>query len=529
MVWAAVIGPVVGLAVGGLAVWWWPRFRMTKPGQWRLWRYVGRAFTSSVVVAICAGAVVALIWLGDQASSGKQWWAEGASATALIALTVVLVTAGGRRYTASEAFSLTLAARTRLSAQEYAALSAADKSNVTVNDDADTRVVKDGAAVSLPIAKGALLTPEQFRDAGQDNNLKDKIDVTRGSFLHGLYTGADGRWSTSKVQPLLWTYAVLFGLLSLFLADEIGYSLTSGSFPDISFQEEYLLLLGGPFAAAVLARGIVTEKLANGDLTKTQASDDRSATAGLRDIISDDSGNTDLVDFQYFVFNLVALTVFFAEFIPHLERGFPSLPDFLVGLTSAAALTYVTKKAIDKSSPQVTNVVPSTVLPLDEVVIRGHYLAVDNELPIIKVQGRQAGSVRVTSTGDPSELSCQIPADVIAADTAVIDVQPAGTASSAQADVKIVLASITQVAPAPVPRAEVTLTITGTGFGGEPGAVTLGDKNVAVTSWSDSTVVGAVDASSLGGGSSPQLLVTRADAAAKPTGHIATAMVSIAS
>jgi hypothetical protein len=345
-----------------------------------------------------------------------------------------------------------------------------------------------------------------------------------------LYVGADGRWSTSKIQPLLWTYAVLFGLLSLFLADEFGYTLTAGSFSKISFEGEYLLLLGGPFAAAVLAKGIVTNKVENGDLTKTTAADDRAPTAGVQDIISDDSGNTDLVDLQYFLFNLVALTFFFATFVPHLADGFPNLPDFLVALTSASALTYVTKKAVEKQSPQITNVIPSTVMPGDTITIRGHYLATDTENPEVQVQGKRASSVAVISSDDPSELSAKVPDEVAPADTAQVEVQPSGAAAVARANVKIIWTTITQVAPTPIPRASDTvLTITGSGFGANPGTVKLDTAALAAVTWSATTITASGDTSAFAANAWKPLSIVRADVNRGAAGRTGSIMVQLAS
>jgi hypothetical protein len=87
---------------------------------------------------------------------------------------------------------------------------------------------------------------------------KEGTDYKRqhGLFFRGLVLGKDGRWSTSKLQVLLWTYAVLFAVASIFWADVLGVGDGLRSLKDQKSEDWdiYLILLGGPFAALVLAR-----------------------------------------------------------------------------------------------------------------------------------------------------------------------------------------------------------------------------------------------------------------------------------
>lgn len=75
-----------------------------------------------------------------------------------------------------------------------------------------------------------------------------------------LILGADGRLSTSKAVVALWTIVLAMSLV--FLSGMTWFAATS---PDQSFSgswDAYFLLLGGPFAAAVASKGIVTSKIA---------------------------------------------------------------------------------------------------------------------------------------------------------------------------------------------------------------------------------------------------------------------------
>ena len=285
----------VGVAVGYLA------FSDTSGGTWRRRAATAsRAIAALALLAFVGAAIVALVLVANQGDGNDAAWAEIISLTALLLVTLLVYAAGPRCYTVQEE-------------------------------------ITDGETVKHKV--GAYLSTAEYRALSAEN--QGKATYQRGRAFRSLYVGADGRWSTSKVQALLWTYAIVFALVALFVADHLGLESGQGgelSFSGIEFREEYLLLLGGPFAAAVLAKGIMTTKVENGTITKPEAPTEKSAVTGFREVISDDGGNVDLVDFQYFLFNLVALSFFLVAFLPNLGEGLPELPQFLVGLTSTSAL-----------------------------------------------------------------------------------------------------------------------------------------------------------------------------------------------
>jgi hypothetical protein len=176
--------------------------------------------------------------------------------------------------------------------------------------------------------------------------------------------GADNRVSTSKTQFALWTLALAYALLVIAFHDAV--------YPPGSLDPRYLLLLGFPAGAAVSAKAITTGQIANGTASKDPVPfTGKTPGAALSDIVSNDQGNLDLGDAQYFLFNLVALTAFFIAFF-HSPVSLPVLPDTLVGLTSASAAAYVAKKATVPASPiALTAVSPQKGAPDDPVRVFG--------------------------------------------------------------------------------------------------------------------------------------------------------------
>jgi hypothetical protein len=128
-------------------------------------------------------------------------------------------------------------------------------------------------------------------------------------------------------------------------------------------------------AAYVLARHTTSTKVDNGTLDKTTATTSTlNPIAGLGQVLGNDSGQADLGDTQYFVFNLVVLLYFVGTLMQHLDEGFPELPAILVGLTSLSAATYVTKKATERAEPSLKSVVPSKAKKHATVDVWGSFL-----------------------------------------------------------------------------------------------------------------------------------------------------------
>lgn len=192
-------------------------------------------------------------------------------------------------------------------------------------------------------------------------------DAKRRKFWYAVL-GADDRVSTSKVQFALWTVTLAWALLVIAFHDAV--------FTSSTLDPRYLLLLGFPAGAAVGAKAITTNQMASGSISKTPAPYERKTLPkAVSDIISNDQGDLDLGDTQYFLFNLVALVAFFIAFF-HSPVSLPVLPDTLVGLTSASAAAYVAKKAtVPAPAVAITAVSPQKGPPGSVIKVFGSSLS----------------------------------------------------------------------------------------------------------------------------------------------------------
>ncbi len=255
--------------------------------------------------------------------------------------------------------------------------------------------------------------------------------------LLALIIGQDGRVSTSKLQVVLWTYAVFFSLLLL-----LFFPTGLGKFTKNGLQAEYLILLGSPAAAAILAKTFTTAQVASGTVAKPEAEEDPGLAEGAAQAVSNDEGRTDLFDFQYLLFNVVALLYFFWKFLPEPNEGLPNLPQTLVALTGVAAAGYATKKGLESNVPVLTGLYPAAAAPGERVLIRGKNLTISRGIGnSVRVSGAnlthsspEGDSVRISGRnlvvkegkGGPNEVRVRF-GGKLEQTVQLADVQPAAT------------------------------------------------------------------------------------------------------
>ena len=207
--------------------------------------------------------------------------------------------------------------------------------------------------------------------------------------------GADRRFSTSLATLGLWTLLIVTALAYLLFRSQLVPGTDLDELLPPENWEQYLVLLGGPFAAAILVKGIVTYKLANGTLQKTESSN-----AELRQVATNDGGGSDIVDTQYLLFNLVA-QVYFVVALMRTGR-LPVLPEVLLALTSLTAATYVGNKFAARNAPTITSVAPRSITTGSTVTVMGTNFDPNGSI----VDGR---IVTVTITGLTEPISVPAP------------------------------------------------------------------------------------------------------------------------
>jgi hypothetical protein len=277
--------------------------------------------------------------------------------------------------------------------------------------------------------------------------------------LNSMLIGKDNRFSTSQTQVAMWTMSIVWAVLFLILKVPFGKPGGFGS----SFEQldiPYMILLGGPFAAAALSRDAIGRKVDAGEVQKTIA-----AETSLSDVISDDNGNPDIVDVQFFLFNVAAL-VFFIVAFTHKPSELPAIPLGLVGLTGVAALAFTGNKLTAQNAPTITSITKRLgtggIRPGEEVLVLGSNLIPpggnrpdlltrvrvrfgDREIPIVPDSSVSPTNLR------KDRIIVRVPDD-LSEDTVLVSVITAASAQSNTYTLRLVpdVPVITGVAPVPV-------------------------------------------------------------------------------
>ena len=198
-----------------------------------------------------------------------------------------------------------------------------------------------------------------------------------------LVIGEDGRPSTSKLKPYLWTVVVVYSYVTIYAA-----RYRFGAFNAISdFPPSLLLAMGFSAVTAVTAKGITESKQAKGQLnkppvesnqvkTEAMASDGEPATppppdntAGPGAIFQDDQGFPDLAKIQTMIWTLIAI-VTYLFYVSRAVSGITSLdtamstkmPDIdqvLLVLMGLGDAMYIGDKLVTTDVPVISGVAPT--------------------------------------------------------------------------------------------------------------------------------------------------------------------------
>ncbi len=243
-----------------------------------------------------------------------------------------------------------------------------------------------------------------------------------------VIAGLDGRWSTSKAGVVLWTAAIWFAFVAILFhthGDGLRHSV---------LMSEYFVVLGIPAAAAVAAKGITTSKISAGEIAKPQDQPTSNPIAGIAQIVTDDNDRTDLLDSQYFGFNLILLGFFLFQFFGHPQFGFPNLPDTLLALTGVSAAAYVGKKGVSGDAPPtIRSIFPPKAAPGATVKVFGINLATANERDVgILIHKLPATTKPAVLKDDVTEVETVVPSTAPAGSTDLVAIAYDGRESEAK-------------------------------------------------------------------------------------------------
>lgn len=191
--------------------------------------------------------------------------------------------------------------------------------------------------------------------------------------LRGLVVGSDGRASTSKAQAALWTIVVLTALVYLALvgrspncpasAGELWNSTCNAGAPQPAdtdalfgegFPADLLVLLFG-YAGVIFAKNNTENAVQNNPgaraakkLKREEKEDNLAKSAGQ--LFTNDKGELDLLDTQYFAFALFTAIYFLYQLVAVTKNSFPTLGGGLLTLAGTSTLSYAVKKYLENQN-----------------------------------------------------------------------------------------------------------------------------------------------------------------------------------
>ncbi len=210
-------------------------------------------------------------------------------------------------------------------------------------------------------------------------------------------------------------YAIAFALIALLVAHWLGDDAGWNALQEKGLQEEYLLALGGPYAAAVLAKySAVAASQNEGKPAEVPGN------ADLGQLFANDSGDADLGDFQYVLLTTIALTWVIATFLGHLHEGLPDIPPVLAGLALTSTGAYSVKKLLAGTPPTLTHAHPPEALSGADVQVWGKNLVVPStaaddpaQLPSVLIGNKPATATAMgSSPGGVDRLTVTVPEEL---------------------------------------------------------------------------------------------------------------------
>lgn len=202
------------------------------------------------------------------------------------------------------------------------------------------------------------------------------VFVERTWRIWRLAEGADGRLSTSKAQWLLWTFAVAFAYVVVYAARAYRGDHSALS----AVPQNVLIALGFSSVTMATAKGIAG--YAAGGKTPQQlaaaaqgtAGNPAQVSSGLKDLVQDDTGASDLSKAQLIIWTLIAIGVFIvatadtvntvatvaAKDLAKSPRSIPDIDTVLMVLSGLSMGGYLGKKFVTGGDVQITGLVPKS-------------------------------------------------------------------------------------------------------------------------------------------------------------------------
>jgi len=233
---------------------------------------------------------------------------------------------------------------------------------------------------------------------------------TRDPRIWRVAVGADGQYSTSKFQVLVWTVVVVFSFVAMFWA---RWRVDRSSEQLSEIPQNVLLALGFVLVAGVASYSITSTKVAEGKDVKLAAG---SAPPRFASLVEEDRGVPSLHKIQLLAWTAVALVTYLmatgaAVGGTTATGALPPLPDIDAALMVLMGLgqgVYLGRKLVLNQTTGITHLDKQDVAPQAEVTAYGAGFGAQDDQSKVELNEVPIGSDDLISWED-SKITFRVP------------------------------------------------------------------------------------------------------------------------
>lgn len=210
------------------------------------------------------------------------------------------------------------------------------------------------------------------------------VRLFTGKPVSSIYKGEDGRYSLSIFQTYLWTIVVLGSFIYIYVLGictcQNSNDCTVGSLLSrINIPVQLYILMGIAVFTTISAKVITKSNIENNNLNKTY-----SQTSKFSDLISNDTGKTELSKIQELFWNIIIAAFYLIEILvmkPKFDGigaiDLPSISSGLLALLGIGNGFYLGDKYFFTNLPKLFSLSPDKVKAGEKVTINGSNFSSD--------------------------------------------------------------------------------------------------------------------------------------------------------
>ena len=227
-----------------------------------------------------------------------------------------------------------------------------------------------------------------------------------------LAEGHDERLSTSKFQWFVWTVAVVFSYVAIFVA-RVQRGVIA---PIEEVPTNLLIAMGLSTGTMAVAKGVTSAYVASGVIKKPKKSEPEAPPVKqpyLAELIADDTGFPDLSKVQMLTWTAIAIAIFIFRVVRTINNAaverlvLPDIEPSLMVLMGIGQVAYLGKKLVTTYTPRITGLSPGAGKAGTKITITGEALGEKQDGNLILINGSPIA--QPATTWEPTKVEFKVP------------------------------------------------------------------------------------------------------------------------